>query len=453
MQFTTFTNPDNYSVHYWLTKRRASVQEKTTARYIRKLMQYHRYDQPFDFNAIRDQQLLRLLKYAGKHCPYYREILAPFNLSDRNCIREIPFLTKDLVRSHENAMKSQVVPGSCFSYRKTGGSTGEPLGFWSTGNTEMIHQTFLFELHGYTPGDKILAMDGTMIDEPLLAGNTYWKMKNNGNMLPYGGMALSSLYLNDSTIPYYIDFLNSFKPGFIRGYPSFIAGIAKHILDKGISLDFQVNGIETTSEICFDSQVKLIREAFNTKVFGQYGHTEACVFGYTIDDSFDYYCSPLYGLTEVVGSNGESIAEGEEGEIVATGFAGFGFPFIRYRTGDRAIYGGEKDGIVKLSRVLGRTADFILNRNNEKVSLTALVFGQHYNAFRNINRWQIVQDHPGIVQIRIDRAKGFSAHDEAEIAAVFSRIGNVETTFDYSGEFIKTRAGKIRFVLQNVLQD
>jgi len=452
MQFTTFINPDNYSVHYWLTKRRASVQEKTTAGYIGKLMQYHRYDQPFDFSAIRDRQLLRLLKYAGKHCPYYREILSPFNLSDRNCFHEIPFLTKDLVRSHENELKSQIVPESCFSYRKTGGSTGEPLGFWSTVNTEMIHQTFLFELHGYLPGDKILAMDGTRIDEPLLSANTYWKVKNNGKMLPYGGMALSSLYLNDKTIPCYIDFLNEYKPDFIRGYPSFIAAIAKYILEKEITPDFSVKGIETTSEICFESQKKLIGEAFNTKVFGQYGHTEACIFGYTVDDSFNYYCSPLYGLTEVVGSNGEHVGVGEEGEIVATGFSGFGFPFIRYRTGDRAVYGGEKDGIVKLNRVLGRTADFILNRNNEKVSLTALVFGQHYNAFRNINRWQIIQDKPGIVVVRIDRAKEFSANDEAEIAGIFSRVGNVETTFDYSGDFIKTRAGKIRFVVQNNIE-
>lgn len=452
MKFTTFINPDNYSVHYWFTKRRASVQEKTTARYIRKLNDYHRFREPFDFGTIREQYLLDLVKYARKHCPYYRRALSKIDLSTKDFIRDIPFLTKDLVRRHESELKSQVVPASCFSYRKTGGSTGEPLGFWSTGNTEMIHQTFLFELHGYSPGDKILAMDGTMIDEPLLSANTYWKVKNNGNMLPYGGMALSSLYLNDTTIPHYIDFLNEYKPDFIRGYPSFIAGIAKHVLDKDISLDFQVKGIETTSEICFESQVKLIREAFNTKVFGQYGHTEACVFGYTIDDSFNYYCSPLYGLTEVVGSNGKPVAEGEEGEIVATGFSGFGFPFIRYRTGDRAIYGGEKDGIVKLTRVLGRTADFILNRNNEKVSLTALVFGQHYNAFRNIHRWQIVQDHPGIIQIRIDRAKGFSATDEAEIAGIFSRVGNVETTFDYSGDFIKTRAGKIRFVVQNSIE-
>jgi phenylacetate-CoA ligase len=185
-------------------------------------------------------------------------------------------------------------------------------------------------------------------------------------------------------------------------------------------------------------------------VIGQYGHTEACVFGYTVDDSFTYYCSPLYGFTEIIGEDDIHVKEGEEGEIIVTGFSSFGFPLIRYKTGDRAIYGGCSDGIVILKKVLGRTADYLINIENIKVLLTALIFGQHYSAFSRIKRWQIIQDKIGWVSIIIEKEKGYGNDDELEIQESFQRIGKINTVFKYDNSFIKSKNGKMKFVIQNL---
>jgi phenylacetate-CoA ligase len=163
-----------------------------------------------------------------------------------------------------------------------------------------------------------------------------------------------------------------------------------------------------------------------------------------------YYCSPLYGWTEIIDDDDSHVDLGHEGEIVVTGFSSFGFPLIRYRTGDRAIYGGTKNGIVILKKVLGRTADYVVGYENEKVLLTALVFGQHYNAFSRINRWQIIQDLPGIVKIIIDKSNEFTLKDEEEISKTFYKVGKVKVEFDYGYNFIKTKAGKMKFVVQNI---
>jgi phenylacetate-CoA ligase len=213
-----------------------------------------------------------------------------------------------------------------------------------------------------------------------------------------------------------------------------------------------MKGIELTSELCLSNQESIISKAFQTKVFGQYGHTEASVFGYTLDESFEYYCSPLYGLTEVINNNNQHANIGEEGEIVVTCFSNFGMPFIRYRTGDRAIYGGEENGIVKLKKVSGRTADFVFNEYNDKISLTALVFGQHYNALKNIAQWQIVQNKSGEVIVNIQQLPGYSKADEEEIAYAFHTIAKIKCVFVYNEEFIKTNAGKVKFVIQNLIE-
>ena len=160
-----------------------------------------------------------VMNYARKNTAYYKEILSGRFQSVTNPDFEfssISFLTKDIIRNNPKALISDLVPHNILRSRKTGGSTGEPLAFWSTGNTDGIHQKFLFELYNYKEGDKILAMDGTLIDDRLTEKGVFWQSKNNGNMLPYGGMALSSLYLTKKTIPAYVNFILSYKPKFIR---------------------------------------------------------------------------------------------------------------------------------------------------------------------------------------------------------------------------------------------
>lgn len=423
--------------------------------YIDKLYDYHSKGVMFDFSEIRKQLLTDILIYARNNSTYYKEILPahPKTLTrDDQKFSRIPFLTKEIIRNKSKALISNSVQPYDLSPRKTGGSTGEPLAFWTTGNTDDIHQKFLFELNNYKHGDKILALDGTLIDDDLTKKGIYWNVKNTGTMLPYGGMALSSLYLTKKTIPAYVDFILSYKPQFIRGYPAFITEIAQYLVSNSIPLDFKMKGIELTSELCLSNQISIISKAFHTNVFGQYGHTEASVFGYTLDKSFEYYCSPMYGLTEVINDKDQHVNIGEEGEIVVTCFSNFGMPFIRYRTSDRAIYGGEENGIVKLTKVLGRTADFILNEHNDKISLTALVFGQHYNALKNIAQWQIVQNKRGQVIVNIQKLHGYTKADEEEIAYAFHNIAKIKCVFVYNKEFIKTNAGKVKFVIQNLIE-
>lgn len=437
-----------YNINYWNLRNLHLSHEKLVETNIQLLYNFHKKGVVNNFSNIRNTLLINLLECAKKNSPFYKKVLP--NKLTVNDFSNIPFLTKQIIRENEQQIKFKNLPPSMFLSRKTGGSTGEPLSFWATGNTEFLHQSFLFRLFGYSEGDRILSMDGTKIDDNLLKKNIYWQLKNNGSALPYGGFALSSLYLTKQNLELYVSFIQQYKPSFIRGYPSFITDIANYITENKINLDFRLKGVEVTSEICLEEQAKTIKKAFNTKVIGQYGHTEASIFAYTVDESYVYYCSPLYGFTEVIGCDNQHVKEGEEGEVVCTGFSSFGFPLIRYKTGDKAIYGGSRNGIVVLQKVLGRTADFLINIYNEKILLTALIFGQHFNAFSKIKKWQLIQNQIGQVEIIIEKNNDYTILDENEIRETFLKVGKINTTFRYDQSFIRQGNGKMRFVIQNL---
>ncbi|MFC4802575.1 hypothetical protein ACFPA1_25015 [Neobacillus sp. GCM10023253] len=416
------------------------------------LKKYH-HGRTVNFNPIRNKKLLKTLKYAYRNSQYYKNTFDEKGIKIKS-IREdwgrVPFLDKSIIRKEKDRILAMSDSKNYVGFVTTGGSTGEPLGFYTFGSYDAEHQKFLYQLMGYSPGDKILAMDGTLVPDDLINKNIFWTNKS-ANDLPYGSVALSSQYLNSKNINYYIDFIKKFKPAIIRGYPSYIDSIAMYILKNNIDLGFNIKGIQITSESFYNYQVDNIKKAFKTNVYTQYGHAEASVFGYSVDDSLMIYCSPFYGYTEVIGEDGIHVKPGEMGEIVVTGFNNYAMPFIRYRTGDLAIYDGDDNGIVKLRKINGRTQDYIYTENMEKVLLTAIVFGRHYKAFENIEKWQIVQNVPGEIIFKIIKGSSYSINDQIELQDNFYQLAKIKTEFEIVDNLPLTPRGKSKFLIQNLL--
>lgn len=406
-----------------------------------------------DLVAYRNRKLSEMLEYAHQHCRYYRYLFEQFDLDpqDLSSFERLPLLDKAIITKHRDDIVSDELSRLDFVMMNTGGSTGEPLEFpvsFVASRIDNAHQEFLYRIIGYEPGDKIAGFGGSSIPENLRRHNIYWIERDSD--LPYGRLSYSSLYLTKETVPFYVQHVLECKPAILRGYPSFLNDLAIYILRNRAPITFRVKGIELTAENAYHWQIENIKEAFNTQVFFQYGHSEASVFGYTVDDSYEYFCSPFYGLTEVLDSEGAQVSVGKIGEIAVTGFYNFALPFIRYRTGDLALFNGDEHGIVRLGKVLGRTQDYIYTRDRQRVALTALVFGQHYHAFRNIQKWQLVQNAPGRVVVRIIRGEDFSSEDREEISRKFRSICDIDTHFEFVDSIPLTPRGKFKFLVQNI---
>jgi phenylacetate-CoA ligase len=103
-----------------------------------------------------------------------------------------------------------------------------------------------------------------------------------------------------------------------------------------------------------------------------------------------------------------------------------------------------------MGEIFGRSQDFIWSKKKQKVWLTALIFGQHFEAFKNIIKWQLRQDALGAVAIKIVRGYDYGSKDEREIIEKFQSSADILVTFEYVDAIPTTKAGKHLFLLQNV---
>jgi len=403
----------------------------------------------------REKKFLAIIEYARNHTIYYKDLFDTihFNTASIDTIPSIPLLSKEIIREKYSLLLSDDIQKISSYKMNTGGSTGEPLEFLVSrlaGYIDLLHQDFVFRYFcNYREGDKVFAFDGVSVPKERLQKNIYWI--KTGSDIPYGRISFSSLYLNSNTIKYYIDQIIKEEPSILRGYPSFLFELATYILQNNISLIFYIKGIQLTAENVYPWQIEVIKNAFNCNVYLQYGHSEVCVYAYTFDDTYEYYCSPFYGYVEILDNNGKHVLPGEMGEIVVTSFYNYSMPFIRYQTGDIAIFSGNQNGIVKLARIIGRTQDYVIDKKGNKISITALVFGQHLNAFKKIIKWQIQQDVPGKITIRLIKTNDFDSNDQVQLINHFKEICDIETEIEYVSDISLTKRGKFRFVVQNVL--
>lgn len=394
--------------------------------------------------------LFKTLSNAQVNVPYYRKLMKNMRLDKRNIISDLgqmPVLTKEIIRLHDKEMFSEKFNEEFKYWMNTGGSTGEPLKFPVSANFELLHQKCLYHLMGRVENDVIVSVDGSRISKDLIDNNTFWLVSNDN--LPYGSVHYSTLFMNDENLSYYINHLNKLKPALMRGYPSGIEKIAMYIITNRISLEFNLKGIYLTSEFFDNSNAQLLRKAFNCPVYGQYGHSEVSIFAFTLADSLEYFCSPLYGYTEVLDENGNHVKPDESGEIVVTGYSNKVMPFVRYRIGDIAIYGGTTNGVVKLKSLQGRSVDYIINSDLKKVYLTGLIFGGHLKSFEKIKLWQIEQNEPGYVRITIVKETEYTEIHENEIVQLFLNAGFKSQVF-YVNDIPLTDRGKRKFLIQNI---
>lgn len=399
--------------------------------------------------TIQEEKLEEILQVAYKNTYYYKKIFdqRKINYTKKSDFKKIPILTKKDIRNNT----SELLNKNIFIKRKanTGGSTGEPLFFYADIDSAFIdngHHKFLYDKGGLKSNEFVAGSGGIKIPRNLLKKNIYWIKKEKGSI--WGRYKFSALYLNNRTIRHYVTKMQELKPAILRGYPSFYHELAKYILKNKIT--FNVKTVILTAEMNNEEQISDIQKAFNSKVILEYGHSELSVFAYTNGKSFIYKTSPIYGYVEVIKNDGTDAKAGEEGKIIVTSLINKAMPFIRYDTGDRAIVHKNMNGIVEFKKILGREQDYIITKEKKKVYLVGLIFGQHLHAFRNIDKWQIIQTEIGKITIKIVKKESYGKSDESELIAKIKNMANIETIFEYCEYIAPNKNGKTPFMIQKI---
>lgn len=102
-----------------------------------RLQRYH-LGQPHDFQSVAERLLVRTARYAFHHSPYYRQLFLERGIVPDMLpafLNRVPILEKKTIR-REGKRLLAISRTRNVGFITTGGSTGEPLGFFTLGGKE-----------------------------------------------------------------------------------------------------------------------------------------------------------------------------------------------------------------------------------------------------------------------------------------------------------------------------
>jgi phenylacetate-CoA ligase len=405
------------------------------------------------------QKLKDIATYAYENVPGYYHLyrdagIRPDDILSLEDIRRLPFTTKQLLRENEKDFVTRSIPVEELKYDTTGGSTGEPLGFYHTETNGWMEKAFIhtgWERAGWRLGESSAVLRGRYVGTP----QRFWDYNRANREL-----LLSSWHLSEDTFPEYVQKMRDFQVHFIQAYPSMIMVLADMLLDSSEPRCLEPVAILLGSEQLYDWQEGKLREAFpDTRLFAWYGQSEQAILAPMCEASNQYHVWPFYGYAEILDHQDNEVTTGGVGELVGTSFWSHGTPFIRYRTTDMAAKGefgcqacGRQHQLIE--SIEGRLQDYVITKDRARITATAfnLLFDHHYKAFGEIRNVQLYQDTVGEVVVRVVPRKTLSQESARDIKDRTERAagGKIDVHVQVVDSIARTARGKYRFVEQKL---
>ncbi|MAD74172.1 MAG: hypothetical protein CML20_05145 [Rheinheimera sp.] len=362
--------------------------------YRRRVKEYNSLEK--EILIIRKDFALKKVKeiaiFAQKNVPFYRDLYNELNvdaekLSTFEDLLELPVVTKDDLQSVPLEYRSFFKKGAMKV--NTGGSTGKPLEFYIEPNSvahEWAHMHKVWAKLGFTQDDLRIVFSGRSDINDIVS---YDSARHQLNADTYIGWEV----LADKLLSCF----NYYSPRYLHGYPSSIFDFIlwlfanKHPLLNVFRIN--IRGIFLGSELPNPKLRNEVESLLNCKSISWYGHTERSVLAYEESKKNIYLPFLSYGYSEAVEIDGGSTS------LVSTNYYNQVSPLIRYNTAD-LIIPNEIDGFLEsFSIAEGRSGEFVLDRKNNKIFLTALIFGRHHKLFDICTSIQVHQSSPGNITI------------------------------------------------------
>ena len=167
--------------------------------------------------------------------------------------------------------------------------------------------------------------------------------------------------------------LSAFRPDVIYGLPSALLEVAAALDARGARLT--VERVFTSGELLRSAAREAIEKAFGARVFDIYGSSETKEIAWECPEGGMHVNADVIRL-EVLDDAGQAVADGVEGNLVATALVNHAMPLVRYRTGDRGSLLPHSCpcgcAFPLLGVVTGRAADVLVLSDGQRVSPYAL---------------------------------------------------------------------------------
>ena len=347
-------------------------------------------------------------------------------------IAALPLITKALLR--KIPVENRTIMKHSFKKFNTGGTSGSTLSFYVEKPfypREWSHIHYMWGKIGYKPSMTKITIRGKNI-------NDIYEYRFNQNEF-----LINSYYsFRDEDYHRLLNVFKKFNTEFIHGYPSAIYYFLKEVsINAPYLLEFlqkNIKGILFGSEYPSPHFRDFIENLLTKNTISWYGHTEGVILAAELYQKYEYVPFLSYGFTEAVKTDNHY-------HLVGTSFDNLATPFIRYDTEDLINPKFDEYGNLESFKITGgRLGEFVQDKNNKNISLTALIFGRHHKLFDKVNFIQVKQTIPG--QIIVYYSNSIPIANPSDLFD--STNLNIDVLFEQTKEPYKTIFGKIPLLIK-----
>jgi phenylacetate-CoA ligase len=360
---------------------------------------------PTELRSYQERRLRMLVRLVAARSPFYRRWFAesgvdPGSIRTLDDLGRLPLLTRADVMADPAAFA--VAPLRTMWAAHSSGTSGRVVTVYRTPGSSAYEQAALQRQWGWFG----LGRDAR---RAVLRGSGFAADGDVTREVPGDRQLLvSSFHLDAQHLPEVLAALRRFRPDAIEGWPSSIALLAALLRDAGATLP--LTAVVTSSEVMSPGQVALMRQVYGGPVVDHYGQTERVALAGNCERG-GYHVFSDYGITELLPVEG---APGRR-EIVGTPLHNWGFPLLRYRTGDEVLPAeGDRCPCGRpfplIGSIDGRIEDSFVAADGRIVPLP----GSVVDDLAGLAEAQIAQLAPGRFEVRMVPGAGFDR--EAAIA-------------------------------------
>lgn len=361
--------------------------------------------------------------------------------SNARRLEDLPILDKGFINAHRNELMNPAYKGKLIR-KKTGGSTGEPLVYFTGTEAQSYLWAGIFlawEAAGYRLGDKVAFLAGSSLFGTGYKQRVYYGLLNV--------TVLSAFDMAPVRMDEYGAELQRGGHSLLYGYASAIHRLARHWLDGGRKPQTRLRGVVCTAEMLTPLMRADIEAAFGVPCFGQYGCNDAGVSAFECEQRNGYHLISTRSHAEVM----------PDGRLLSTDLANRAMFLPRYDTGDLVRMSGRVcscgRNLPLIDEIRGRQNHVVVDASGQAVH--SEFFTHLLREDARVHSFQVVFDETRLVvnlhtvALSLAEEDALSAPYRARIASSLAFDG---LDFVFNQPFVTLANGKHRFVMRKPVQ-
>ena len=352
------------------------------------------YLPPERLQALRDARVRSIVRHAAHTVPHYRDLFRDERIDPRDIktaadLDRLPLLDKSTIWRAPERFLSESYSAKNALPLITSGSTGKPLTVYHDYNS-----LFANIAYGERERAVVAKLAGSGVRREVLLmyrGSTFGKVLDFYQHATFIPVRPNRLFISIADpIDKVVAAINQFQPDVIIGYANYVEMMFRTVAARSLKLHVP-RLVIYGGEVLSTPGREFILKRFGTRISSLYNAVEAFKIGFACESGDDYHLHADLCHVKIVDPAGQTIADGQKGEVVISNLVNRATVLLNYRLGDVASK-------ITRSCACGRTLPMLTNIEGRLEDVLTLPDGSFVHP---LNFWGIFKSKPEVLRYQV----------------------------------------------------